>query len=118
MIPMTLGHQYDRLQQWCLCAALQVGVPRDLVVGGVVHPVIMDEEVVSLGTEIGLLDQVGMTTEIEAIRMIKVDCHQGPTGVAVVGVVVVGDVVEEIMIMTVKIQIMALKSGVLRKGEE
>lgn len=59
-----------------------------------------------------------MTTEIEAIRMIKVDCHQGPTVVGVVAVVGVGDVVEEIMIMTDKIQIMALKSGVLRKGEE
>ncbi len=122
MIPMTPDHQYDQLQQWCLCAALQVGAPQDLVAGGVVHPMIVVEEVVSLGTEIGLpvqvLDQVEMTTEIEAIRMIKVDCHQGPTVVVVVDVVVVGDVVEEIMIMTDRIQIMALKSGVLRKVEE
>lgn len=64
-----------------------------------------------------------MTTEIEAVRMIQVDCRPGPMVVVGVGVVVdvVGehmDVVEEITIMTGKIQIMALKSGVLRKVEE
>lgn len=58
MIPMIPVHQYDQLQQWCLCAALQVGVPQDLVAGGVVHPMIVVEEVVSLGTEIGLTVQV------------------------------------------------------------
>lgn len=65
-----------------------------------------------------------MTTEIEAVRMIQVGCRPGPMVVVVVGVGedVVGehmDVVEEITIMTGKIQIMALKSGVLRKvGED
>lgn len=120
MIPMTLHHQYDQLQRWYLCAALQVGA-QDLVAVGVVHPMIVVEEVVSLGTEI--LDQVEMTTEIEAVRMIQVGCRPGPMVVVVVGVGedVVGehmDVVEEITTMTGKIQIMALKSGVLRKVEE
>lgn len=66
MIPMTLHHQYDQLQRWYLCAALQVGA-QDLVAVGVVHPMIVVEEVVSLGTEI--LDQVKSSVFVPAYSL-------------------------------------------------